>query len=280
MDIVRFSDALGVGWTSERPSAFSARQIARQYLIERGRAEAVSLASRGRPPDGVLLSDEELIALIAADLEWGLLRVAASDGMTPGGAVDWIRARLDGSRRSTFRIEGQRWAGGERRIPVPDEKTAAAFVEAIMADRMGRARLQAVVAQHLRAMTPLQSADLSRKATALLMGKQIGLFESRGGGEAKSDKADKAAQPRPVVVPGARGPGPRGPGPNQHWIEIVLKDETGQPIANEPYEITLPDGKVSKGALDGAGRARLDGVTAGQCKVSFPQIDAREWKAL
>jgi hypothetical protein len=61
------------------------------------------------------------------------------------------------------------------------------------------------------------------------------------------------------------------------WIEIRLADAEGKAVPNAPYEITLADGQVRRGALDGKGRARLDGIDPGTCRVSFPEIDANEW---
>ncbi len=33
------------------------------------------------------------------------------------------------------------------------------------------------------------------------------------------------------------------------------------------------------GYLDSNGRARIDGIDPGVCEVSFPDIDANEWRA-
>lgn len=64
----------------------------------------------------------------------------------------------------------------------------------------------------------------------------------------------------------------------QHWIEIELVGEDDQPIANEAYEVTLPDQQVVKGNLDAAGWARIDNIaSAGTCRVSFPRLDEAAW---
>jgi hypothetical protein len=64
-----------------------------------------------------------------------------------------------------------------------------------------------------------------------------------------------------------------------HWIEIVLVDDAGEPVAGEPYLLELPDGSVRNGALDKDGQAHIGELpTGGQCRVCFPQIDAREWR--
>lgn len=63
-----------------------------------------------------------------------------------------------------------------------------------------------------------------------------------------------------------------------HWIEIELVGEDDRPIANEPYEVTLPDQRVISGQLDAAGWARIDRIaSAGDCLVSFPRLDEAAW---
>lgn len=62
------------------------------------------------------------------------------------------------------------------------------------------------------------------------------------------------------------------------WIEIELHDENGKPVAGQGYRITLPDGSVAEGTLDTDGFARVQGFEPGNCKVTFPDLDQREWK--
>ena len=63
------------------------------------------------------------------------------------------------------------------------------------------------------------------------------------------------------------------------WIEIELEDDTGEPAAGVRYSVILPDRKIQEGTLDEKGFARLDlaGVPAGECSVSFPDLDASVW---
>ena len=63
-----------------------------------------------------------------------------------------------------------------------------------------------------------------------------------------------------------------------HWIEIELVDEDGNPVPGEQYSITLPDGSVASGTLDGQGKARVDGIDPGTCQVTFPNLDQSVWK--
>ena len=53
------------------------------------------------------------------------------------------------------------------------------------------------------------------------------------------------------------------------WIEVDLQDETGNPLADEPFTCLLPDGTKQEGILDENGHARLESVPPGPVEVSF-----------
>lgn len=64
-----------------------------------------------------------------------------------------------------------------------------------------------------------------------------------------------------------------------HWVSFDLKDETtGEPCAGEYYEVTLPSGKVVKGALDVNGYARIWVAEAGECQIAYPNRHPDEWQ--
>lgn len=63
-----------------------------------------------------------------------------------------------------------------------------------------------------------------------------------------------------------------------HWIEIELVGEDGSPIRNEEYLIVTSDLQKHIGMTDGKGRARLERIPAGECKVSFPRLDQDAWR--
>ncbi|MBZ4417707.1 Ig-like domain-containing protein [Myxococcus sp. RHSTA-1-4] len=44
------------------------------------------------------------------------------------------------------------------------------------------------------------------------------------------------------------------------WLEVTLFDEDGDPIADEPFEASLPDGSSHKGRTDPQGRAKIHDV--------------------
>jgi len=62
------------------------------------------------------------------------------------------------------------------------------------------------------------------------------------------------------------------------WLEIELKDESGKPVAGEPFQVTLPDGKtIEEGTLDEKGFARIGNIDPGTCKITFPRLDKDAW---
>jgi len=60
------------------------------------------------------------------------------------------------------------------------------------------------------------------------------------------------------------------------WVSITLETPSGDPVANAQYLIVDKDGKEYRGVTDGQGVARIQGLPAGDCEVSFP--DSGPWK--
>jgi len=64
------------------------------------------------------------------------------------------------------------------------------------------------------------------------------------------------------------------------WVEFRLIDEDGSPVPNAAYKVKLPDGSITEGSLNEKGMVRFDNIDPGQCKITFTEIDAREWQPL
>ena len=62
------------------------------------------------------------------------------------------------------------------------------------------------------------------------------------------------------------------------WVGIELVDDVGRAVAGQRYVVKVPEGVVNEGRLDAQGRARISGIDPGVCEISFPDIDAKEWK--
>lgn len=68
--------------------------------------------------------------------------------------------------------------------------------------------------------------------------------------------------------------------PARTWVEIELVEDDGSPVRNEPFVIYAGDREVARGRLDGAGRARVEGVPEGACAVVFPLRHATDVEAV
>lgn len=64
------------------------------------------------------------------------------------------------------------------------------------------------------------------------------------------------------------------------FLKLRLIDADDGEVADEPYEVELPDGKVVKGKTDDYGYAKVAVPTAdADCKVRFPERDDIAWEA-
>lgn len=61
------------------------------------------------------------------------------------------------------------------------------------------------------------------------------------------------------------------------WIEFVLVDDDGNPVAGEPYTVDMPDGTQASGSTGADGKIRYDGIPEGNCKLTFTQLDQDAW---
>jgi hypothetical protein len=61
------------------------------------------------------------------------------------------------------------------------------------------------------------------------------------------------------------------------WIEIELVDQDGNPVPNVEYRIECDDGRIRTGTTGPSGTAREEGLQDGNCKVSFPGLNAPDW---
>jgi hypothetical protein len=69
------------------------------------------------------------------------------------------------------------------------------------------------------------------------------------------------------------------PKEKKHWIEIILVDAEGEPMPGVKYRITPPGGGAPKeGRLNEHGQAGYYKIEAGECKVTFPDLDQDAWE--
>jgi len=63
-----------------------------------------------------------------------------------------------------------------------------------------------------------------------------------------------------------------------HWIDIELVGEDGVGISGARYSIVTSAGVTLTGTTDEHGSARVDGISPGTCRVSFPDYDESAFK--
>ena len=63
------------------------------------------------------------------------------------------------------------------------------------------------------------------------------------------------------------------------FLAIELVDANGKPVANARYRVTATDGTVKEGKLDADGKARVEPIPPGLCRVAFPTLDSGAWDA-
>jgi len=62
------------------------------------------------------------------------------------------------------------------------------------------------------------------------------------------------------------------------WIEIRLIDQNDQPVGDVRYRLKITDGSIRTGTLGSDGVLRVPGIDPGTCELSFPDLDASEWR--
>ncbi|WP_437716162.1 hypothetical protein WMF45_06960 [Sorangium sp. So ce448] len=153
--------------------------------------------------------------------------------------------------------------------------SAAAWLRQLFAEPHNRPALRRLLddAAPASVVHRLADADVLDALSRLLLSGRVQLREaplpwlpSYGG-----DAADAEEQAPASAVP-------RAPRTELTWIEIRLLGEDDRPIPYERYRVELPDGSIREGSLDDEGRARLDGIEAGACLVTFPALDQEAWE--
>jgi type VI secretion system secreted protein VgrG len=100
----------------------------------------------------------------------------------------------------------------------------------------------------------LDASDLSFKGSSV----------TKGGSGSADSATPKVTQLKPM----------KG---DKAFVTFALKDQDGNPVANEWFRAEFPDGTVREGRTDGSGNATAYGPKAGDVKISLPRRDKDEW---
>lgn len=187
-----------------------------------------------------------------------------------------FRFRAIDSRQAEFLLRTRLSppAARERAVDRSDPPVRQALAAALrMADRDRLRRLLADCGD--LGVHRLDDAEVRRRLLAALDSGRLVLCEC----EAPSltpppRKVEQEVEPAAPVRPQP----PRPTEEETHWIEIVLLGEDEEPLPGFKWTIELPDGELREGVLDERGRARLDDIPGGTCRVSFPELDQDAWE--
>lgn len=93
------------------------------------------------------------------------------------------------------------------------------------------------------------------------------------------DELPVAAYVKPVQE--APPPLEDDPAPEEtHKVTIKLIGEDAKPVSGARFRVSLPDGSVREGRLGSTGSITFTGLPAGNCTVSFPELDEEAWEPL
>ena len=167
----------------------------------------------------------------------------------------------------------------------PDDVTvspavAAAWLDALFYDPHRRAELfealEALTGARARTSFGREGNDLARDLgpvlhRAIASGELVVVTQE--GKEAwrrmKMEQPVSDALPPPVMPAAA---------PAKTWIEFLVEDMAGQPLAGRKYRATLTDGTTKKGETDSKGLVRFDPLDPGLCEFVLEGLDGDAWE--
>lgn len=236
------------------------------------------LGQRGLSYDVTRAGNHRIAGDIIHLLACGHLRAVACNMEPPENPVTVVieakRFHIGLGIRQMARCDYQR---SHRIYGLNDQLGTKTLLERVAGDSEGFKEIRRFAQKHLKDLAPnIPDELLLEKLTSLVASRKLTLVEcgvnyfSYEGGIAEEEASTRARRPaseKPAVKDKVKT-----------WIEIKLVDQDGNPVANEKYELKLPDGSVQEGSLDAQGRARVEEIDPGNCTVCFPDIDGREWK--
>lgn len=155
-------------------------------------------------------------------------------------------------------------------IAIHDRASAERFVEALVRDRGEHAILEIVGD---RANPGASFEDMRELLVARILEGTFVAVRDRSVPRLMS-------APRSVPLIDPARPVPTEEPPVTDWVGLRLVRADDEPVADEPFEVRLPDGTIEKGRTDHDGRAHYDGVQRGRCRIVFLRIWATEWRDL
>ena len=120
-----------------------------------------------------------------------------------------------------------------------------------------------------------QARDAVNRGDLLVLdGWQVGdRWTARRRAEAPAPRADSPPEPATPPSPIRRAATPD----RTAWIEFEIVDEAGRPCRGVTVTLEAPDGKSLRATADADGHVRVEGLVEGECKMTLPSVDGRDW---
>lgn len=94
----------------------------------------------------------------------------------------------------------------------------------------------------------------------------------------RGEPVERARGPAPAAAPPPVREPPPPRAPEKTWIEFLLLDRKGNPVAGQPCRVKLADGSTQEARTDERGLARLHGIDPGDCELSFTRLAPDAWE--
>jgi hypothetical protein len=157
---------------------------------------------------------------------------------------------------------------------MPDSAVISRWLQGMRSRQMALEMYEAAYGHAPREMTGFDDIQLARRLEEAFRRRKLICLRVLRKLESGNSSEIEASSTTPPPPP----PPPRRSTKPTTWIAIELVDDQGKPIPRERFRIELPDGSFVEGQLDAGGRARLDDLDPGTCQITFPDMDAKEWK--
>ena len=157
----------------------------------------------------------------------------------------------------------------------------------------GDLRTQNLPASEVNKLRQLLAAEIGKAAADLSDDKVVEMVSQRVaedrwsqallgsaellGGSAGARTAETADQASAASSKKGSASGKEASSDKKTWVEIELIDQECRPVRGVKVEVTLPDGKVTPGTLSDEGVFRVNNIDIASSKVTFPDLDGREW---
>ena len=90
------------------------------------------------------------------------------------------------------------------------------------------------------------------------------------------ERVEWSSPPSPDTEESEEAPPPQVEAPLD-FIEVLLVDDSGSPVADVAYHLKMPNGQVTSGQTNHQGKCWVPRTPAGSCELTFTNLDGTAW---